>query len=55
MFDRSLRERDPFWGVRNLEDVTNLAAANGLTLEETVEMPANNLSVIFRKPAVCDG
>lgn len=49
-FDRSLRARDPRWGVRDLDDVTDVARANGLVLEEVVEMPANNLSVIFRLP-----
>jgi SAM-dependent methyltransferase len=46
-FDASLRARDPSWGVRDLEDVTRLAGARGFALEDTVAMPANNLSVIF--------
>ncbi|MFC7049096.1 DUF938 domain-containing protein [Emcibacter nanhaiensis] len=48
-FDRSLKERNPEWGVRNLEDVVAEAEKNGLTLLRTVDMPANNLSVIFEK------
>ncbi|MDB5862928.1 MAG: hypothetical protein JWO70_734, partial [Betaproteobacteria bacterium] len=48
-FDRSLRAQDPQWGVRDLADVAKVAAAEGFDLVETVEMPANNLSVIFRK------
>lgn len=48
-FDADLRRRDPAWGVRNLEDVAAVAGTNGLALEETAEMPANNLSVIFRR------
>jgi SAM-dependent methyltransferase len=48
-FDASLRSRDPRWGIRRLEEVRDLAAANGLTLERRVEMPANNLSLVFRK------
>jgi hypothetical protein len=47
-FDRSLRERDSRWGVRDLDDVVDCAAEHGLLLERTVEMPANNLSVILR-------
>lgn len=47
-FDESLRSQNPEWGVRNLEDVIALANTHQLTLLETVEMPANNLSVIFR-------
>jgi hypothetical protein len=48
-FDQSLRRRSPEWGIRNLEDVTNLGATNGLVLAERVAMPANNLSLVFRK------
>ncbi len=48
-FDESLRARDPAWGVRDLEDVVALAARHGLGHIETVAMPANNLSVVFRK------
>lgn len=47
-FDQSLRARDPSWGVRDLDDVARTAARRGLALERIVEMPANNLSVIFR-------
>jgi hypothetical protein len=48
-FDQSLRSRDPRWGVRRLEDVVSAAAERGFELERTLEMPANNLSVIFRR------
>jgi cyclopropane fatty-acyl-phospholipid synthase-like methyltransferase len=48
-FDESLRARDPAWGVRDLDEVVALAAGNGLTLQRAVAMPANNLSVIFRR------
>ncbi len=47
-FDASLRARNPAWGLRAMEDVIALAAENGLSFERFVEMPANNLSVIFR-------
>jgi hypothetical protein len=50
-FDADLRRRNPEWGVRNLEDVQREAAAAGLELLEVVEMPANNLSVVFRRAA----
>lgn len=48
-FDESLRSRDPAWGLRDLDAVTALGLANGFGAPEIVEMPANNLSVIFRK------
>ena len=47
-FDASLRARNPEWGIRNLEDVQALGEGNGLTLSEIIQMPANNLSLIFR-------
>ncbi len=49
-FDDSLKARDPRWGVRDLDlEIAPLAAAAGLALEEIIEMPANNLSVVFGK------
>jgi hypothetical protein len=50
-FDRDLRARDPAWGVRALEAVTAEARRNGLERVELVAMPANNLSVVFRRLA----
>ncbi len=48
-FDASLKSRDPDWGVRDLDDVEAEARARGLELRDVVEMPANNLSVVFEK------
>jgi hypothetical protein len=48
-FDASLRARDPAWGVRDLDDVTRLAASHGFVREAVVDMPANNHSVVFRR------
>jgi len=50
-FDRSLRAQDPDWGVRDLDAVVAAADGAGFALEEVVEMPANNLSVILRRRA----
>lgn len=46
-FDASLRQRDPDWGVRDIEAVA--AAARHFTAPEILPMPANNRSVLFRR------
>ena len=48
-FDASLQSRNPDWGLRSVEEVTGLAEMNGLRLEARFEMPANNLSLVFRR------
>jgi cyclopropane fatty-acyl-phospholipid synthase-like methyltransferase len=48
-FDVSLKARDPSWGVRDVSDVEAAAAKQGLMLREIIEMPANNLSLVFSK------
>jgi SAM-dependent methyltransferase len=48
-FDEALRERNPAWGLRDVEAVATLAGDHGLTLGEIVEMPANNLSLILTR------
>jgi Protein of unknown function (DUF938) len=50
-FDRQLRSRDEAWGIRDLDEVAALAERHQLALAETVPMPANNFSVIFRREA----
>ncbi|XIA65986.1 DUF938 domain-containing protein [Bradyrhizobium sp. TZ2] len=49
VFDTSLREQDPEWGVRDIADLQKLAASVGLELCETTEMPANNLILVFEQ------
>jgi hypothetical protein len=49
-FDADLRSRNPEWGIRDLEKVAAVASSHGLSLEEAVAMPANNFTVVFRKP-----
>ncbi|WP_424814634.1 DUF938 domain-containing protein [Roseococcus sp. YIM B11640] len=46
-FDASLRARNPAWGLRALEDVAG--AAQGFVLDRVAEMPANNLTLVFRR------
>jgi SAM-dependent methyltransferase len=48
-FDAWLHAQNSAWGIRDLAEVTDLAKRHGFTLAETVPMPANNLSVIFRR------
>jgi hypothetical protein len=48
-FDVSLKSRNPAWGLRHVEDVSAAATACGLLLERIVAMPANNLSLVFRR------
>jgi SAM-dependent methyltransferase len=49
VFDTSLRNGDPEWGVRDVEEVAATAKRAGLSLREIVEMPANNLIVAFAR------
>ena len=48
-FDASLRRRNPDWGLRDLDEVTRVAAGHGFARQQIVRMPANNLTVIFTK------
>ena len=49
LFENSLKMKNELWGIRNLEDVNEEGNKNGFFKEDTIIMPANNLSVIFRK------
>jgi SAM-dependent methyltransferase len=46
-FDASLKARNPSWGVRDLADLERLGEASRLSLRETIEMPANNMLLVF--------
>ena len=48
LFDESLKRQNVTWGIRNLEDVNQVAMRNGFIQEAVIQMPANNLSLIFR-------
>lgn len=48
-FDQDLRRRNPEWGVRDLDDVADLAGGAGFGPPDIAQMPANNLSVLFRR------
>lgn len=48
-FDDDLRARDPAWGLRDRDEVVQAALDQGLALTRRVEMPANNLMLLFRR------
>ena len=48
-FDRNLRDRNPTWGLRDLDAVAAIAQSVGFLVPTVTEMPANNLSVVFRR------
>ena len=48
-FDASLKRRNAAWGLRDLDDVTHMAAEHGLVRRQVVRMPANNLTAVFAK------
>ena len=48
-FDADLRAHDPAWGLRDMEEVEKSGSRAGFALVETVAMPANNFSIVFRK------
>lgn len=47
-FDRSLNARDERWGIRHVEELDQLAAGEGFTRTARIEMPANNLMLVYR-------
>jgi SAM-dependent methyltransferase len=48
-FDAALRAHDPSWGVRDLDEIGELATRHGFAPAERIAMPSNNLSVVFRR------
>lgn len=48
-FDRDLRARNPAWGIRDVEEVAALAGSHGFASPHLIEMPANNLSLVFKR------
>ena len=46
-FDAALRQQNVEWGLRYVEDITKEARDVGLTLDQIIPMPSNNLSLIF--------
>lgn len=48
-FDRSLRERNPEWGLRRAEWLDERAVSCGFARTRRVPMPANNLVLVYRR------
>lgn len=48
-FDASLRARNPHWGIRDAENLDSLAAAHGFIRSARYAMPANNLTLVYRR------
>ncbi len=53
-FDADLRQRNPAWGIRWLHDVVLQAEVQGLRLSQRVQMPANNLLLVFERCSRAD-
>ncbi|MGE5953682.1 MAG: DUF938 domain-containing protein [Qipengyuania vulgaris] len=48
-FDESLKARNPEWGIRNIAAMDDLAARTGFTRTARHAMPANNLTLVYRR------
>lgn len=48
-FNAALKAREPSWGIRDINDLIKLGEENSLSLIDTVEMPANNKTLIWKK------
>ena len=48
-FDASLKSRDPRWGLRDVAEVSAAAVTRGLRFDRLVEMPANNILLVYRR------
>ncbi|PRQ03557.1 hypothetical protein ENSA5_14890 [Enhygromyxa salina] len=53
-FDQRLAAQDPSWGVRDLDTIEEEAKGRGFALDRVFDMPANNLSVVFRRRVPAD-
>ncbi|XP_018603506.1 methyltransferase-like 26 B [Scleropages formosus] len=47
--DKTLREKNPDWGLPDIDVLRQLAFGNGLRLERIIEMPESNKCLVFRK------
>lgn len=50
-FDENLRARNSSWGIRDLSEIERLAEQHNLAPQAPAMMPANNLTLVFRRIA----
>jgi len=50
-FNQSLRSRNPCWGVRDIDELSELGRQTGFALQERVGMPANNMTLVWKREA----
>lgn len=48
-FDEDLRSRNPRWGVRDIDELIDLAGRTGFALQERMPMPANNMTLVWAR------
>lgn len=48
-FDENLRSRNPRWGVRDIDELIELAGRTGFALQERMPMPANNMTLVWAR------
>ena len=48
-FDRLLKRQNANWGIRDLEEIDKIAIEFGFKRRNLIRMPANNLTLIFRR------
>ncbi len=48
-FDRMLRQQNPSWGVRDLNDIAAAGHEHGMAFERSIDMPANNHILVLRR------
>lgn len=48
-FDKSLRQQNPQWGIRDILDLKKLALQNSMELSEIYNLPANNKLLVWKK------
>jgi hypothetical protein len=48
-FDQSLRSRNARWGIRDIDELSELGRKTGFALQERVGMPANNMTLVWKR------